>query len=126
VFSVLYTFTGGSDGGAPIGRLTMDTNGNIHGVTSSGGDPSCNCGVVFRLDASGNETVLHKFFGRGGGSFPGVGLLDVSGSLYGTTFNGGDLTCNAPVGCGVLYQIGKDGQYSVLHRFTGIPGDGSL
>jgi uncharacterized repeat protein (TIGR03803 family) len=123
-FSVLYTFTGGIDGGSPTGRLTRDTNGNIHGVTYSGGDPNCNCGVVFRVDASGNETVLHKFFPGGGGSYPSVGLLDVGGTLYGMTFGGGNLVCNPPVGCGVLYQIGKTGQYTVLHRFTGAPGDG--
>jgi len=124
LFSVLYTFTGGTDGGTPWGRVTVDSNGNIHGVTFSGGDPSCNCGVVFRVDASGNETVLHKFFGRGGSS-PYVGVLDVGGTFYGMTFGGGDLTCEPPAGCGVLYQISKTGQYTVLHRFTGAPGDGA-
>src|SRR6202035_2824707 len=115
-----YAFTGGSDGGTPVGRLTMDTNGNIHGVTRSGGDPKCNCGVVFRLDSNGNETVVHRFFSGGGGSIPLVGLLDVGGVLYGTTAGGGDSACGG--GCGVLYEISKTGQYTVLHRFGGLAG----
>jgi uncharacterized repeat protein (TIGR03803 family) len=125
-FSVLYAFAGGADGGEPIGRLTRDANGNIRGTTASGGDPTCNCGVVFRLDSSGHETVLHKFFGHGGGSLPGVGLLDVGGALYGTTENGGDRSCFSPdSGCGVLYEVGKTGKYSVLHPFAGSDtGDG--
>ena len=126
VFTVLYTFTGGADGGFPVGRLTIDSNGNLHGVTELGGDSKCNCGVVFRIDSTGHETVVHKFFGGGGGSFPLVGLLDVGGTLYGTAGAGGDLACLPPQGCGVLYQISKTGQYNVLHRFTGVPGDGAV
>jgi uncharacterized repeat protein (TIGR03803 family) len=124
-FSVLHAFTGGADGGEPLGRLTRDANGNIHGVTASGGDTVCNCGVVFRLDNSRHETVLHKFFGHGGGALPGVGLLDVGGVLYGTAGAGGDLTCNFGSGCGVFYKVEKTGQYVVLHRFAGsATGDG--
>jgi len=122
-FVGLYAFTGGSDGGTPQGRLVRDnTNGTLRGVTWVGGDPVCNCGVVFSVDLSGHETVIHKFFGYGGGGLPFVGLLDVDGILYGTTSDGGDLNCNHdmnPRGCGVLYQIGKTGQYDVIHSFEG-------
>jgi len=119
VFTVLYSFTGGSDGGEPLGRLIQDSNGNLHGTTISGGDPICKCGVVFRLDNSNNETVVHKFFGHGGGSNPAVGVLDHSGVLYGTTESGG-------TGWGVFYQISRTGQYVVLHRFGGSSaGDGA-
>jgi uncharacterized repeat protein (TIGR03803 family) len=125
-FTVLYTFTGGADGREPMGRLIRDaTKSTLRGVTLLGGDPKCNCGVVFSLDTGGNERVIHKFFGGGGGSYPSAGLLDVGGVLYGTTDGGGDLICNAPGGCGVLFQIGKAGQYVVLHRFAGsAAGDG--
>jgi uncharacterized repeat protein (TIGR03803 family) len=122
VFSVLYAFTGGADGGNPTGRLIQDTNGNIHGTTTSGGDASCNCGVVFQLDTNGKETVIHKFFGHGGGAEPLVGLLDVGGTLYGTAVAGGDSGCE----CGLVYEIGRTGQYTVLHRFGGAQdGDGN-
>jgi uncharacterized repeat protein (TIGR03803 family) len=120
VFTVLYTFTGGADGGFPRGRLIIDASGNLHGVTYQGGDSKCDCGAVFRLDSSGHETVVHKFFGGGGGSYPLVGLLDVGGVLYGTTAGGGDFACTG--GCGVLYQISKTGKYTVLHRFGGLAG----
>jgi uncharacterized repeat protein (TIGR03803 family) len=125
VFTVLYTFHNGSaDGKSPSGRLIRDTNGIIHGVTESSEESNCNCGVVFRLDTNSNETAVHVFFGSGGGDGPVGGLLDVGGTLYGTTFGGGDLTCSLD-GCGVLYQTGKTGQYAVLHSFAGAAaGDG--
>jgi uncharacterized repeat protein (TIGR03803 family) len=126
-FTVLYTFTGGPDGGNPADRLARDSaNGTLRGVTFSGGDSACNCGVVFDLDASGNETVVHKFFGNGGGALPSVGTLDIVGTLYGTTLSGGDFDCNpSQKGCGVIYQIGKTGKYSPIHRFAGAnSGDG--
>jgi uncharacterized repeat protein (TIGR03803 family) len=112
-FKVLYTFTGGANGAGPV-DLIRDVNGNFHGVTRSGGDPTCNCGVVFRLDATGKETVLHKFFGGRSGASP-VALQSMAGTLYGTTSFGGDPGC----GCGVLFQVGRTGHYAVLHRFTG-------
>jgi uncharacterized repeat protein (TIGR03803 family) len=118
VFTVLYAFAGGTDGLIPMGRLIRDTNGNIHGVTASGGEAGG--GIVFRLDASGNKTVLHNFFGFGGGHDPDNGLLDVGGALYGTTALGGDFSKACPDGCGVLYQIAKTGQYTELHRFAGL------
>jgi uncharacterized repeat protein (TIGR03803 family) len=122
-FTVLYTFTGGADGGAPLGRLIRDTNGNIHGVTISGGDPKCSCGVVFELDASGRESVIRKFFDGYGGSRPNGGLLDVGGTLYGTTDLGGDVSCYSGYdSCGVLYQVGKTGHYTPLHSFAGVTG----
>jgi uncharacterized repeat protein (TIGR03803 family) len=118
-FTLLYTFPGGSLGASPRGRLTRDGNGIIHGTTIGGGDPTCNCGVVYRLDTAGNETVLHKFFGGRGGESPAQGLLDLAGSLYGATEYGGDRACNAGFGCGVVFKVGNTGAYTVLHRFTG-------
>jgi len=125
-FSVLYTFTGGADGGGPSGRLIRDVNGNIRGVTQSGGNSTCQCGVIFRLDAAGNFKVLHTFISRDNGAEPLTGPLDDAGTLYGTTGYGGDLNCLVQgTGCGVLYVIGETGTYSVLHRFTA-GGDGEL
>jgi uncharacterized repeat protein (TIGR03803 family) len=47
-FTVLYAFTGGSDGSNPVG-LAMDGTGNIYGATNQGGDYTCKCGTVFKL-----------------------------------------------------------------------------
>jgi uncharacterized repeat protein (TIGR03803 family) len=126
-FSVLYTFPGGAAGAAPEGKLIIDVNGNIHGTTYSGGDATCNCGVVFRLDAAGDASVLHIFRGYPDGIDPAYGLIDAGGVLYGTTYGGGDSPCDPGIhGCGVLFEISKTGQYSVLHRFSGSSDDGGF
>src|ERR1700686_4849651 len=57
--TILYTFTGGSDGGIPIGRLIRDSGGNLYGMTSLGGDATCSCGTVFKLAKNGSLKVLH-------------------------------------------------------------------
>ena len=44
--SILYTFTGGSDGANPYGGLVMDASGNLYGTTKNGGSGS---GVVFEI-----------------------------------------------------------------------------
>ena len=69
-YKVLYTFTGGTDGGFSSGDLIQDAQGNLYGTANNGGDPECNCGVVFKVDLHGNETVLYTFTGGtdGGGS----------------------------------------------------------
>jgi len=125
-FTVLHTFTGKADGAGPSGRLIRDVNGNIRGATQGGGDPTCQCGVIFKVDADGNFKVLHTFLARTGGAEPLTGPLDDAGTLYGLTGYGGDLNCLVQgTGCGVLFKIGNTGQYSVLHRFTG-GGDGEV
>lgn len=128
--SVLFTFSNLDEGYGPTGPLLRDTNGNFHGVTNSGGagiECPNRCGVVFRVDSSGNETV-HRFYGHMHGGTPNGGLLDLSGALIGVTEFYGDLSCTNTFltpGCGVLYEIGNTGQYTVLHAFAGGQ-DGSL
>jgi len=103
-YNVLYTFTGGTDGGAPQ-SLARDRAGNLYGTTEFGGDSQCEadglgCGVVFKLAPSGAFSVLHTFTGGADGSGPYAGpTLGPDGSLYGTTGFGG--TANS----GVLYKI---------------------
>jgi len=108
--TVLYSFTGGSDGAYPNG-VSRDPSGNLYGTTADGG--STGLGVVFKVNPSGNETVLHTFTGPEG-KYPYAGVtLDSSGNLYGSTFYGGSL------GHGVVYKVDTGGNYSVLHNFTG-------
>lgn len=48
--TVLYRFTGGADGGQPMNAtLVLDAEGNLYGTTPAGGDPTCNCGVIFKV-----------------------------------------------------------------------------
>jgi uncharacterized repeat protein (TIGR03803 family) len=117
--TVLYSFTGGADGGQPHCGVILDSAGSLYGTTEFGG--SANAGVVFKLDAAGNYAVLYSFKGfptDGGGPDAGV-VLDSSGNLYGTTCGGGAMDL------GVVYKLDATGQETVLHTFTGSPTDGS-
>ncbi len=113
--SVLYNFcslSGCADGYEPgSGPLALDASGNLYGTTDTGGGSGCDgagCGVVYKLDSSGHETVLHTFTGGKDGSRPFAGLVrDKSGNLYGVTDIGGDSSCplNAGNGCGVVFKL---------------------
>jgi uncharacterized repeat protein (TIGR03803 family) len=65
-FGVLYSFAGGRDGAGPGEPLILDPTGNLYGTTILGGTGNCNeekevgCGVVFKLDTTGKERVLHR------------------------------------------------------------------
>jgi uncharacterized repeat protein (TIGR03803 family) len=125
--TVFYSFTGGTDGGLPTGPLIRDAAGNLFGVTASGGDlSSCQngvhngCGVVFRLDRTGKETVLYAFKGIPDGASPKGRLLrDKSGNFYGVTVAGGTIGCNANQGCGTVFKLDANGKETVLYTFTG-------
>jgi uncharacterized repeat protein (TIGR03803 family) len=120
-YSVLYYFTGSPDGDAPFAGLTPDAAGNFYGTTYSGGNNGCEggCGIIFKLDETGNETVLYTFWGRHGKS-PAAGLVrDAAGNLYGTTQNGGSTGCADHIGCGVVFKLDETGKETVLYTFTG-------
>jgi uncharacterized repeat protein (TIGR03803 family) len=112
--TILYNFCSQSnctDGHRPLGGLIRDAAGNLYGTTLfGGGTHNCNsgdCGVVFKLDTTGKETVLHTFTGGTDGAWPEGGLvMDAAGNLYGTAISGGDLNCEPSYGgCGVVFKI---------------------
>src|SRR6202051_1354175 len=123
VHSVLYSFTGGADGGEPYKGVTLDGAGNLYGTAVTGGGGSCEggCGVASKLTNSGGvwtQTVIHTFTGGDDGSGPGSGLtVGWHDTIYGVTPTGG------ANGQGVVYQLKPmpDGtwQLTVLHAFTG-------
>jgi uncharacterized repeat protein (TIGR03803 family) len=193
--SVLYTFCSMpscADGSEPFGSLTMDSQGNLYGTTSSGGSAGCQsygCGTLFKLTPAGDETVLYTFSGGSDASYPVAGvifdgkgnlygaagggaysdgtvfefapngketvlhsfrshlppsmvpptgawltdgagpesalLLDPQGNLYGTTYDGGDVSACHGYGCGTVFEITATGSENVLYRFTGYPKDGA-
>jgi uncharacterized repeat protein (TIGR03803 family) len=109
--TVLYSFTGAADGGFPYGSIVSDSAGNLYGTTNGGG--ASGDGVVFKLDTSGQESVLYSFSGADG-AFPLAGLIrDPAGNLYGTT-NGGGAS-----GAGVVFKVDRSGNETVLYSFTG-------
>jgi len=75
-------------GTGPSAGLIMDKAGNLYGTAGGG---SYGYGTVFKLDTSGNETMLYSFMGPPDGAIPLAGLImDKAGNLYGTTYGGGD------------------------------------
>jgi len=86
-FTVLYSFPGGMTGANPYADLNLDEQGNILGITYTGG--AHNFGTIFKLDASGNEKVLHNFEKEVDGVHPSSLIIDASGNLYGTTYQRG-------------------------------------
>ncbi|HKD83665.1 MAG TPA: choice-of-anchor tandem repeat GloVer-containing protein [Terriglobales bacterium] len=66
--------------------------------------------------------LIHTFSGAMDGGTPYAGLtIDRAGNLYGTAYQGGDLTCDAPWGCGTIYQLKRSGSnfvFNPLHSFT--------
>jgi uncharacterized repeat protein (TIGR03803 family) len=117
--TVLHSFAGGTtDGQNPYGGLVRDTSGNLYGMTYEGG--TLNLGTIFKVDASGTETVLHSFAGGAtDGALPvGDLILDKAGNLYGAVQTGGvsDL--------GVVIKLSKNGKFKVLHSFAGGTSDG--
>ncbi len=126
--TTLWGFTGGADGGQPLGTLIADRSGSgvLYGTTRMGG--ASNLGVVFSLTppASGQgrwtETVLASFSGQATGSQPTAALLqDDTGALYGTA------SADGPKGAGTVFKLsppttpGGSWSLSVLFAFSGGP-----
>jgi uncharacterized repeat protein (TIGR03803 family) len=130
-YEVLYSFgTHDDDGASPYAGL-IDVKGKLYGTTVNGGAnciPSGGCGTIFSVELSGKETVLYSFAGYPyDGASPYAGLLDVKGTLYGTTYYGGSYAggsaCYYNAGCGAVFSVTPSGAETVLHRFGG-SGDG--
>jgi uncharacterized repeat protein (TIGR03803 family) len=133
VQSVIYAFTGGTDGNVPSGSIAFDARGRLYGSTAFGGDLKCSyahagtqdgCGVLFRLsppaDRRGpwSESTLHRF--KGASQFDGAGPGDIAfddhGNIYGATSAGGS------GGYGTIYEAspirkGNSFAWSVLWTF---------
>lgn len=115
-FRVLYSFTGGTDGGYPnYGSPVIDARGNLYGTTALGGD--FGNGAAYKLAPGGAETVLHSFAGAGDGSGPVTVVLNEQQDLYGGTCCGG-------IGGGVIFEVTLKGKEKLIHTFTGSPDDG--
>jgi phospholipase C len=122
----LHAFGASGDGATPVGDL-LAYDGAIFGTTEYGGKsrPLCarGCGTVFRIGASsGSESVLHAFGAARDGSLPIAGLIEVAGTLYGTTQYGGTRTAFCVTGCGTVFALDpRSGDERVIYRFNYTP-----
>ena len=110
---VLYDFKGRPDGSSPLAGLT-NLKGTFYGTTSGGGSYGGG-GTVFAITKAGKEHVVYSFTGGTDGSQPNAGLIDVDGTLYGTTIGGG------VDGTGTVFSITTSGTENVLHSFADSP-----
>ena len=143
-YTVIHTFTGGADGGAPLGGLTMDAQGNLYGTTAGYEQPcGSKCGTVFKMKPTGQGWVLTTLYTFSGGSDGGNPEAPVvfgpDGALYSTTAYGGT---NCPsddqyhYGCGTVIRLAPPArpcrsilcpwQESVLYSFVGGSNDGAF
>jgi uncharacterized repeat protein (TIGR03803 family) len=94
---LLHSFGSGSDGSSPVAAL-LNVKGTLYGTTSAGG--TYDGGTVFSINpATGVEMVLHSFGSGSDGATPLAGLVDVKGTLYGTTSAAGTY------GYGTVYAV---------------------
>ncbi len=128
--SVLYSFTGGSDGANPWYGVIFDAKGTLYGVTSGGGTQSMGAVYMLTPNSDGNWTYgpLHSFTGGTDGSYPLYGgnlTFDTAGNLYGATSDGVDAWGNCPSSkdCGSIFELtpNSNGTWTeqVIFRFLG-------
>ena len=120
--TVLYSFSGGTDGANPAyGQLLLDPSGNIYGTTGGGGDVGS--GVVYELTHSSGgwqQSVLHSFGGMGDGLQPQSGVVfDSQLNLYGTTVEGGSQ------GNGTVYELTRSGSAWVISKQHDLANEGN-
>lgn len=131
--TIVHSFGYGQDAAYPMAAV-IEVNGILYGMTNGGGaytntrlcgtyggSPN-GCGTVYSVNpATGAEQVLHSFGKVGDGTNPyRAPLINVAGTLYGTTYLGG-----ANASCGTVFSIGTDGSNErVIHSFLNAPRDG--
>jgi uncharacterized repeat protein (TIGR03803 family) len=116
--AVLHSFGSSDDGEYPLDTL-LNVGGTLYGTTARM-TPGNQNGTVFSITPQGTESVVYSFQGLsvGDGAVPAAGLIDVGGTLYGTTAQGG------AVNAGTVFSITPQGVETLLHSF-GASGDGA-
>jgi len=108
--NVLWSFTGGNDGGNPLSGVIFDGAGNLYGTGVSGGAHAD--GVVYELSPSESgwtQTTLYSFSGADAPVPVGGVTMDANGNLYGTT--------GGPQGQGEAYELTQtSGNWSISRR----------
>src|SRR5579863_6452645 len=122
--TTLYTFSAGTVSNSNIVALAVDNSGNVFGTLSE--TAAAPLGLVFELESSSGswvETTLHTFSGGASGGVPAGPVFLSNGNFFGTASSGGDTSCDAHTGCGVVYELvkGTGGQWTqkVINTFHG-------
>jgi uncharacterized repeat protein (TIGR03803 family) len=115
-FAIVHAFDTNEGSQAKAG-VFQASDGLFYGTLELGGYG----GRIFRMDASGNLTVLFSF-----GPYSSAGWRPVTnpieasdGFFYGTTPRGGTSSSGS---YGVVYRLSRSGSLSVLHSFSGPDG----
>jgi uncharacterized repeat protein (TIGR03803 family) len=82
-FTILHSFTGGSDGRFPTAALLLATDGNFYGTTEGGG--SAKSGVIFKINPKGDFSVVYSFDGITSADPESALVQHTNGKLYGDT-----------------------------------------
>jgi uncharacterized repeat protein (TIGR03803 family) len=117
--SVLYTFSGGADGGYPEAPVIL--LGKKLYTTTSGGGGASGAGTVFETTLSGAGHAIYAFKGAPDGASPLSGLTAIHGVLYGTTYDGGNQSCqlDGVSDCGTVFAVTPKGKEQVVYAFKG-------
>jgi uncharacterized repeat protein (TIGR03803 family) len=125
-YGVIFSFGSNVDGyyGAYPTAGLINVNGTLYGTTEYGGSYGksdyVGYGTVYSITPAGIEDVLYSFSGKDDGAFPVGGLININGTLYGTTSAGGAHDY------GTVFAVGVDGKkFRVLHAFGGGGTDGA-
>ena len=118
--TVLYNFTGGSDGLNPY-ELVGDSQGNMYGLSRTQDNTTA---AIFEINAAGDFSIAYN-----GSYVSGIGyiIMGTDGSLYASS-SGGDVSSGAPTGFGQILRLtptgGGNATVTVLHEFDNT--DGSM
>lgn len=112
-FTLVHSFRGyPNDGAYPQAGLVIDSSNYLYGTTAAGG--AYGQGNAFKVDTSGgNYSVLRDFSISDGANPKAALVLDSSGNLYGTTYNGGSS------GVGTAFKMDTSGSnFAVLANLS--------
>lgn len=118
--TVIYSFQGGNDGGAPYTGLISDPAGNLYGTATARG--AHGYGTVFELTPNGSGwtyNVLYAFTGGTDGGQPTAGVVLSNGNLYGAAESFGKK------GGGTVFQLAPSNggwSFNVLASLSGSGG----
>lgn len=129
-FTKLLDFpAGGLQGWSPTpGSLLQTPDGNLYGSTNEGGASGVfGGGTIYKISPSGKFTTIYNLCSLANcadGSFGANFVLATDGNFYGTTQDGGDLSCTYTfrLGCGTVFKMTPTGSLTTLYTFQGPDG----